>query len=144
MTSTHETPMSLFSHNKCGKKLGAGLIFYFTFYSFGGAYAPNPPPSYGPALIKKIECTELAKTQDRQRVTGQSSTSRPHSACAGFIQSAGGMWPAHLIKMTAADDWIVSALYGHVNKSRVSRRQTACWSNNSAVSRSTLSDSITG
>ena len=42
MTATHETPMSLFSHNKCGKVttikhcMEAGLIFYFTFYLFGG------------------------------------------------------------------------------------------------------------
>jgi len=48
MTATHETPMSLFSHNKCGKVttikhcMEAGLIFYFTFYLFGGAYTPNP------------------------------------------------------------------------------------------------------
>jgi len=25
--------------------------FYFTFYLFGGAYAPNAPPAYGPAIF---------------------------------------------------------------------------------------------
>ena len=41
---------------KTGPFLNAGCImystsiFYFTFYLFGGAYAPNapPPPAYGP------------------------------------------------------------------------------------------------
>jgi len=52
MTATHETPMSLFSHNKCGKVttikhcMEAGLIFYFTFYLFGGCVHTQP---YGPA-----------------------------------------------------------------------------------------------
>jgi len=45
--------MSLFSHNKCGKITikywELDIFFYFTFYLFGGAYAPNaPPPAYGP------------------------------------------------------------------------------------------------
>jgi len=26
------------------------VFFYFTFYLFGGAYAPYAPPAYGPAL----------------------------------------------------------------------------------------------
>jgi len=36
-------------------------IFYFTFYLFGGAYAPNAatPPAYGP---DDINCTELQFT----------------------------------------------------------------------------------
>jgi len=38
--------MSLFSHNKCGKKLGAGLIFYFTFYLFGGCVRTQRTPAY--------------------------------------------------------------------------------------------------
>ena len=54
MTPTHETPMSLFSHNKCGKitiKHWELDFFYFTFYLLGGAYAPNAPPAYGPVHV---------------------------------------------------------------------------------------------
>ena len=44
---------------KSGTFLNAGClmysiiigIFYFTFYLFGGAYAPNAPPAYGPAML---------------------------------------------------------------------------------------------
>jgi len=28
--------------------VGPISILYFTFYLFGGAYAPNAPPAYGP------------------------------------------------------------------------------------------------
>jgi len=55
MTPTHETPMSLFSHNKCGKitiKHWELDFFYFTFYLLGGCvYAPNAPPAYGPVHV---------------------------------------------------------------------------------------------
>jgi len=63
MTSTHETPVSLFSHNKCGKiaikhwehrplhaailtetKLDAGLILlFYMLLIWRGAYGPNAP-----------------------------------------------------------------------------------------------------
>jgi len=33
-------------------KINAGLIFYFTFYLFGGAYAPNAPPSLRAAVLR--------------------------------------------------------------------------------------------
>ena len=27
------------------------VFFYFTFYLFGGGYAPNAPPAYGPVIV---------------------------------------------------------------------------------------------
>jgi len=46
--------MSLFSHNKCEKitvkHRELDLFFYFAYYLFGGAYAPNAPPAYEPGL----------------------------------------------------------------------------------------------
>jgi len=53
MTSTRETPMSLFGRNKCGKttikqrELDLFFILHFTYWG-GGAYGPNAPPVYGP------------------------------------------------------------------------------------------------
>jgi len=34
-------------------KLNQTLLFYFTFYLFGGAYSPNAPPAYGHAVEQK-------------------------------------------------------------------------------------------
>ena len=31
------------------------VFFYFTFYLFGGAYASNAPPAYGPVL-EAVKC----------------------------------------------------------------------------------------
>jgi len=49
MTSTHETPMSLFSHNKCRKitikHWELDLFLFHILLIWGeGAYAPNAPP----------------------------------------------------------------------------------------------------
>jgi len=84
MTSTHETPMSLFSHNKCGKiaieHWELDLFFYFTFYLFrgGGAYAPNAPP----CLLACLACTV-------------------HSLYAGWVVDHGGLWTTSLIDYLA-------------------------------------------
>jgi len=46
MTSTHEKPMSLFSHNKCGKITIKHweLDLFFTFYFFGGCVRTQRTP----------------------------------------------------------------------------------------------------
>ena len=70
MTSTHETPMSLFSHNKCGKitikRWELDLFLNFKFYLFGGGvrtHPTHPLPAYGPDLVSyrmdTKACTEL-------------------------------------------------------------------------------------
>ena len=58
MTSTHETPMSLFSHNKCGKITikHCELDFFILHFTYleGSAYAPNAPPAYRPAQLTVV------------------------------------------------------------------------------------------
>ena len=46
-------------------------IFYFTFYLFGGAYAPNAPlpPAYGPG--RPAQNSEPAMTACSRRMTEQ-------------------------------------------------------------------------
>ena len=54
-----EMKWGVFFVKKSGPFLNAGCImcsisiFYFTFYFIGGAYTPNAPPAYGPALLVK-------------------------------------------------------------------------------------------
>jgi len=42
--------MDLFSTQGELCTVGLSVFFYFTFYLFGGAYAPNAPLAYGPGL----------------------------------------------------------------------------------------------
>jgi len=64
MTSTQETQMSLYSHNKCGKitikhwELDLFFILYFTSFRGRGAYTPNAPPL--PTDLQALHRTHLS------------------------------------------------------------------------------------
>ena len=80
MTSTHETPVSLFGHNKCGKitvkhwELDLFLILHFTYL---GVYAPGHPPAYGPGSNNTYPGT--------REVHGDGDSGNPAAAGMGTV-----------------------------------------------------------